>query len=222
MEGNRAGIFSLGEGPFMPADLASGRLEFSVTLLDAAGQELPAVVYQVRFEEVGAGIQGPTIPVFSSGTSPVLMPPTGSYKLWPLAPMFVPISKYEVAFVCYEAWQDFGTGVASPVHLAVFDLRTGRAGLRSAIGFSHQPTVQHQFPVHISCMQRTVFDAAGNTVLEAVLFATVETENAVRISRDSGRTWSDYLTFPRPRAGAYYLGSPLLASTRGGAAILED
>lgn len=222
MEGNRSGIFSLGEGPFMPADLASGRLEFSVTLLDTAGQELPAVVYQVRFEELGAGIQGPTIPVFSSGTSPVLMPPTGSYKLWPLAPMFVPISKYEVAFACYEAWQDFGTGVASPVHLAVFDLRTGRASLRSAIGFSHQPAVQHQFPVHVSCMQRTVFDAAGNIVLEAVLFASVETENAVRVSRDSGRTWTDYLTFPRPRAGAYYLGSPLLASTRGGAAILED
>lgn len=222
MEGNRAGIFSLGEGPYMPADLASGRLEFSITGLDTAGQELPPVKYQVRFEDLGAGIQGPTIPVFSSGTDPVLMPPTGSYKLWPLAPMFVPISTFEIAFVCYEAWQDFGTGVASPVHLAVFDLRTGQASLRSAIGFSHQPAVQHQFPVHISCMQRTVFDAAGDAVLEAVLFASVETENAVRISRDSGRTWADYLTFPRPRAGAYYLGSPLLASTRGGSAILED
>lgn len=222
MEADRAGAFGPVFGPYFYADLSSARLEFTVRLLDADGNEQPPATHVVYFEDLGAGIQGPTTTGVGVGADLVLLPPTGSYKLWPMAPLFVAVSQHEIGFAVCERWQDFGPGDLGTVKLAVLDLLTGAASIRSDIGLENAPLPQQERPVHLDCLQRAIYNDEGETVLEAVLFASVDSEQAVRISRDSGRTWSDYLTFPQPLAGAYYLANPLMPGDRVGTAILED
>jgi len=222
MEADRAGAFGPVFGPYFYADLSSARLEFTVRLLDAEGNEQSPITHAVHFDDLGAGIQGPTTTGLGVGADLVLLPPTGSYKLWPMAPLFVPISRHEIGFVVSERWQDFGPGESAAVKLAVLDLRSGAAVIRSDIGLENAPLPQQERPVHLDCLQRAVYDDEGQVVIEAVLFASVDSAHPVRISRDSGRTWQDYLTFPQPQAGAYYLANPLMPGDRVGTAILED
>ena len=65
----------------------------------------------------------------------------------------------------------------------------------------------------------TVFAEDGSVAIEGVLLVSTRENNAVRISRASGVTWADYITFPRPRTGAYYVGSPLMAGVPHSRAI---
>lgn len=219
MQASRAGQYAGGEGPYMLADMDTGRLEFTITRLDEEGNELAPVVHEVNFDSLGAGVLGPTAPK-APIVGLVLLPPTGSYKLWPIDASFVAISKTEVAFAVHEAWQDLTVTDPTPVKLAVLNIETGAVTIRGTVGFDDTPTAQQECPVHLCCLQRAAYDDNDQLVVDGVLFASVATNNAVRISRDAGATWQDYLTFPRPLSGAYYIGNPLMIGKRPGAAIL--
>lgn len=217
MEGDRQNpIYFLGNGPFIPALFDTGRLEFSVTRLDSAGVRLPPATVDVVFDTLGAGVQGPTTIVL--GTM-VLLPPTSSYKLWPMTPMVVAVSDREVAFVCHAEWGDYANSLTTQVKFGVLDLDTGVAEVRSDMGFIDDPKIGYEYPVHLNCVQETRYDDLGNVTIEGVIFASGRMLPQVRISRDSGRTWQDYLTFPQASGGAYYKGSPLAVGKRPGAAI---
>ncbi len=222
MEAERVGLYNLGNGPFFAADLSSGRLEFTITKLDAEGNEIAPVVREVFFEELGAGIQGPTTGLFSIGEMHIMFPPTSSYKLWSMNPMFVALSDHEIGFVCYEQWQDFSPDLPSAVKLGVLNTETGVAEVRSELGFMHDPKLQYERQIHLNCMQRTIYDEEGEVIVEGVLFVSGEPITAVLISRDSGRTWQEYLTFPQPLAGAYYLANPLMPPNRAGSAVMKE
>ncbi len=217
MEADRQNpLYASGTGPYMPAYFDTGRYEFTITPVDEDGNELTPVVHDVVFDTLGAGVQGPTTRLVDTL---VMLPPTASYKLWSMNPMVVALSDHEIGFVCYEEWDDYFPTRLTPVKLAVLNTTTGVAEVRSDIGFDHDPKVGYEQPVHISCAQETRYNDEGDITIEGVLFASGAMTPLVRISRDSGRTWQDYLTFPQAQTGAYYVGSPLAVGKRPGAAI---
>lgn len=221
MDGSRTQVINLQNtltGAAYPvADLASGRLEVAVTRRDEAGESV--ATHTVLFSELGAGVVCPAAQTQSSGDRYGLYPPTASYKLWPADQQFALISDNELAFICHEQWHSFFPRTPSPLSLAVLDLTTGIATLRGAIGISHVPDIYYDAPAHLDCIQRVIRDAQGAVIIEAVLMASSGDADAVRISRDGGATWSDYLDFPRPTSGAYFIGNPLRPGYRPGAAI---
>lgn len=218
MEADRAGwFFTSGRGPYFPPDMASGRLEFVLRRRDETNSET-VVTHTVNFASLGAGIQGPIVRPLGALLD-ALYPPTGSYKLWSLTPSFVCVSDNELAFAVHEQWQAF-PAPPTAVKLAVLNLQTGAVAIRGDTGLVDESRVQHDLPVHLDCIQRTRFNADGSVAIEGVLLASVGTNLPVRISRDSGRTWQDYLTSPRPQGGAYYIGNPLMIGMRPGAAIV--
>ena len=105
------------------------------------------------------------------------------------------------------------------VRFATINIRTGVATLLGAVGFSELADVEHTVGPRLSVIQRKVVDSNGETVIEGVYLVSTKYSFPVRISRDSGVTWSDYFTFPAAGGGAYYLGNPLMANMQPGAAI---
>ena len=221
MEGDRINFIATQSGPrgggYPIAIIPSGRLEVDVTTRDEAGES--TATHTVNFAALGAGLVCPTAQTMNSGNHYALYGATSSYKLWPADQQFALISAHELAFLCHEQWQSFFPRTPSPLSLAVLDLRTGQAELRGAIGISHRPDMTYETPAHLDCIQRAIRDDQGRVVIEAVLLASCADDDRVRISRDSGRTWADYLDFPRPTSGAYFIGNPLRPGYRPGAAI---
>jgi len=221
MEGDRTRVINIqnalsGAG-YPTAILASGRLEVAVTTRDEAGES--TATHTVYFDSLGVGLVCPTAQTMNSGSNYALYAATSSYKLWPADQQFALISDHELAFICHEQWHTFIPRTPSPLTLAVLDLRTGEAELRGAIGISHGPDMTYATPAHLDCIQRVIRDEQGRVVIDAVLLASSDDDDPVRISRDGGRTWADYLNFPRPAAGAYFIGNPLRPGYRPGAAI---
>ena len=202
--------------------LDTARLVVRVTQLDSDGAELPPAAHDVFFPPLGVGITVPTSsgsfdpdPAFLSVPSPVL-----SYKLWCGAAQAVVLSENELAVVMRPRWDiAYRDGTTYPLSLVVIDLTTGVASVRGSIGVSGEPDIQYMRSPHVDCIQQTVFAEDGSVAIEGVLLVSTRENNAVRISRDSGVTWADYITFPRPRTGAYYVGSPLMAGVQHGRAV---
>lgn len=227
IDGDRATPLFLGgsiESPstFPEVYLDTARLVVRVTAVDIAGVEAAPVAHEVIFSTLGVGLTTPTYggsyvpdPAFPALTSPVL-----SYKLWCGGVQAVLVSENELAVVMRTRWDiAYRDGTTYPISLVVIDLTTGAASVRGTIGLSVEPDVQYTRAPHIDCIQQTVFAEDGSVAIEGVLLVSTRENNAVRISRDSGVTWADYITFPRPRTGAYYVGSPLMAGVPHGRAI---
>lgn len=195
------------------ADLNTARLEVSITRLDESGAELPPVIHTVSFSTLGAGMSCPL--VYQAGKYQ-LIAPTQSYKLWPANNQFVRISDTELAFIVRDNWQAISPSENSPVSLAVLDITTGATTIRGSIEVSTAENISYARSEHLCCIQKTVRADDGGIVTEGVLLFSSRTENAVRISRDSGVTWQDYIEFPRPQSGAYYIGSALMAGMQPG------
>lgn len=199
--------------------LPSSRLEVDVTRLDSGGAPLPVVTHTVSFSTLGKGLSIPATPTPSADGTMMLMSPFASYKLCPADQMFSLLSDNELAFVVRDYWQAVSPSTPTPVYLAVLDLTTGACAIRGSLGFSHHERLGYATAVHLDCIQQTVRGEGGVVTLEGVLLASCSTEAAVRISRDSGVTWSSYIEFPTPQSGAYYIGNPLMGGGILGSAI---
>ena len=202
--------------------LDTARLVVRVTTVGVGGVEAAPVVHDAVFSTLGVGLTTPTYswsytpdPEFLALTSPVL-----SYKLWCGGAQAVMVSENELAVVMRPRWDmAYRDGTTYPISLVVIDLTTGAASVRGTIGLSVEPDVAYTRAPHLDCIQQTVFAEDGSVAVEGVLLVSTRENNAVRISRDSGVTWADYITFPRPRTGAYYVGSPLMAGVPHSRAI---
>lgn len=195
------------------ADMTTARLEVAVTRLDALGVELPAVTHSVVFSALDAGM---SCPVIYQGGKYQLIAPTQSYKLWPANNQFVRLSDTELAFVVRDDWQVISPGGDSAVSLAVLDLVTGVATIRGSVGVSTAENISYARSEHLCCIQQTQRDGGGVVVTHGALLFSSRYKNEVRISVDSGATWQDYISFPRPQSGAYYIGNALMAGMRPG------
>ena len=100
--------------------------------------------------------------------------------------------------------------------LAVLDLTTGVTVIRGSIGVETNENITYMRSEHLCCVQRTLRDGLGVVTQEGVMLLSARTLDEVYISRDSGATWQEYITFPRPQSGAYYVGSPLSVGVRPG------
>ena len=201
-------------------DMSTPRLEVDVTRLDDAGAPLPPITHRVLFSALGAGMAIPATRTPSADGTFMLLSPLSSYKLHPADQTFALLSDNELAFVVRAYWQAIYPDDPTSVSLAVLNLKTGECSVRGSMGFLHHERLDYSTAIHLNCIQRTVTDAAGTVVVEGVLLASCTTEAAVRISRDGGATWAEYIDFPAPQSGAYYIGNPIMAVPANGSAVL--
>lgn len=202
------------------ADLTTARLEVSIARLDSDGAELPPVVHSVFFVGLGAGLSCPNVYLNDKYW---LIPPTQSYKLTPANNQFARLSEHELAFIVRAEWQSITVNATNPnsaLSIAVLNLLTGVTTIRGAIGVATEVNISYARSEHLSCIQQAVYDENGAVVVEGVLLFSAKAENAMRISRDSGATWQEYITFPRPQSGGYYVGNQLMCGMRPGTVII--
>ena len=220
-EADRTDVVSSSGVPRYLANRDSVRFEVKVTGVSDLGVEQTPVVYPAVFSAVGAGLLGPVFPDFAGGARLNLNPPTRSYKMRGMDPYFVVLSDREIAFVGYPDWDALAQNTTG--RLAVINLDTGAAELRSNIPVDMVTTVSHMLATHMDCIQQTKYDADDNVVLEGVLLVTSRLSDEVVISRDSGRTWDTYVNNvgvdERDLRYAYYIGNPLGGGTRSGRAV---
>lgn len=216
LEGSRVDYVPVGltlAGTAHPiADLSTAHLEVRATKAEETGEG--STTHRVYFEALGAGIMCPTDRPTGEYQ---LWRPTISYKLWPAGSQFCLLAPNELGFVVFAQWQQAFS--SAPASFAVLDLTTGIATVRSELGLYSRGYIDYRTPVHIDCVQRKRLNPDGSVALEAVMLASCEGHDEVRISRDSGATWSTYITGVAPPGGAYYFGSALRPDYRPGTAI---
>lgn len=215
MEGDRHDTSPGGRGQV--ALVETGRIEITVT---EPGEDTQ--VHVVNFQDLGYGVVGPAI-TDAPGVE-VLASPTSSYKMRALESQFLVLSRNELAFLARESWFFAFSAPAEPAHLIVLNLETGVATWRSETPARMPNDLTHTEPAHMDVVQQAVINAEGDTVLEAVLIVTGDEVTAsAYISRDSGFTWSEYVTDINddiPQRAVYYIGNPLGGGTRSGHAVL--
>lgn len=213
MEGVRHDVLSGGRQVATPS---TGRLEVTVTD-PVAGVE----TYTINFEDLGYGVVGPAIG--SEGGDVYLAPPTVSYKLRALESQFMVISQNELAFLARETWLYSGSAPAEFAQLVVLNLETGVATWRSEVPARMPNDPTHHDPAHMDCVQQAVYNEVGGVAIEGVLIVTGDELTAsAYISRDSGFTWSEYVTDINddvPQRAVYYVGNPIGGGTRSGHAV---
>lgn len=185
------------------------------------GIEQPPEEWFVSFDALGYGVLGPAFSDTSGGTRINLNPPTRSYKARAMDPLFVPISDRELAWLASERWDQLNT--FDRIQLCVLDVTTGVVTVRSEIEANLRTTLSNMTPCHIDCIQETRYNEDDEITLEGVLLVTAELPDTAYISRDSGRTWAEYITNLAPDGAdmqfAYYIGNPLGGGTRIGRAV---
>lgn len=171
----------------------------------------------IPFEDAGAGLTAPSTTI--NGVQ-YLFSACQSYKLWTLDSMVAMVSDTEVAVLVFEQWDQLSFD-GTETRLLVIDLVTGAHRLLPRVGYFHTATLAFERAPVLSVIQREVKDDSGEIVQHGVYLVAGPSSAAVRITRDSGETWDDYLTFPRPAGGAYFLGNQLMPSMRPGHLIMQ-
>lgn len=174
----------------------TARLEFRVTKIDDEGNELPTEIYDVFFSDLGCGIEGlQGVRSPYDTTHDYLAMPTIE-KTRACDPQFKIVSSHEIGFLARTGWrfQDQTTFEQSILQYVVFDVDTGLATVRGSTGIGARWTRSHMICPHLDCVQQTIYNADGGIVQEGVLLAASQFFPTVRISRDSGATWADYIT----------------------------
>ncbi|CAN7524080.1 hypothetical protein LJR071_003563 [Pseudomonas sp. LjRoot71] len=171
----------------------------------------------IPFEDAGAGLTAPSITI---NDVRYLFSACQSYKLWTLDSMVAMVSDTEVAVLVFEQWEQFSSA-GTETRVLVVDVATGAYRLLPRVGYLHTETLAFVRAPVLSVIQREVKDDSGEIVQHGVYLIAGPDSAAVRITRDSGETWDDYLTFPRPAGGAYFLGNQLMLSMSPGHLIMQ-
>ena len=217
MEGDRRDVaFPTGPNGLQSAFTSTGRIEVKVKLPEGA-----PLAHTVNFDSLGAGVVGPAVELAGQV---YLVPPTQSYKMRALESQFALISANELAFLARQTWVFSASAPFEFAQLAVLNLETGLAEVRSEVPIRMPNTLSHMVPAHLDCVQRTIYDDEGEVKVEGVLIATgPDTTSTAYISRDSGRTWAEYftgITDNTPQRAVYYIGNPLGGGSKPGRAVI--
>lgn len=161
----------------------------------------------ISFSSIGAGL---TPPSRLLGGEQYLFSACQSYKLWALDSMAAMLSDTEVGLLVFEDWELFDQSTGTETRLLIVDIVTGSHRLTPRLGYFHTPTLEHiRVPV-LSVIQRELKSPEGELLQAGAYLVSGPSNSAVRITRDSGLTWDDYLDFPQPAGGAYFLGNQLM------------
>lgn len=175
--------------------------------------------YLVKFSALGAGVLAPVIEDAGTGER-FLKSSMASYKVWSLANLVAVISPDEIAILLQEQWEVFEPGNSSHIRLARINFKTGQHWLSPRIGFYQENTLRHERSPVLSVVQREVRSPDGKVTQKAVMLVSGAGNDAIFISRDGAESWQKLLNFPKPKSGAFYMGSLLMTPIKPGRAQL--
>lgn len=194
-------------------------------------------VRNINFNTVGWGVFGGFTRSAMSGTGDDYIVLAGCSSYFNVSPGygFGLLSADELGVIVTDRWDVYAVSVGfevivqqRPASLAAINLVTGAFRIVGAIGASQRVTISSYLNLHLNVVQQRIVDEDGLVVVEGVYMVSKPDkpgsgeQSVVRISRDSGVTWSDYV----PSGQITYLtgtvfGGTQILDTPSGAAVLR-